>query len=77
MERTIVQTQQFRAIAASDDKAVRVRVVLVLCVQVTLSCGFMRRYLVCDTRQADAFRATPEIHEHRVRQRRDECEISG
>lgn len=77
MVRTIGQTQQFGATTASDDETVRVPVVLLLCVQITLSCGFMRRCLVREARQADAFRGTPGIHERRVRQSRDECGICG
>jgi len=77
MVRTIGQTQQFGAITASDDEAVRVLVVLLLCVQISLSCGFMRRCLVRETGQAGAFRGTPGIHERRVRQCRDECGICG
>ncbi len=77
MVRTIGQTQQFGAITASDDEAVCVPVVLLLCVQITLSCGFMRRCLVRETREAGAFRGTPGIHERRVRQFRGECGICG
>ncbi len=74
---TIGQAQKFGAITASDDEAVRDPVVLLLCVQIILSCGFMRRCLVRETRQAGAFRGTPGIHERRVRQFRDECGICG
>jgi len=77
MVRTIGQTQEFRPTAASDDEAVRVPVVLSLSVQIALPCGFMRRCLVRETRQAGAFRGTPGIHERRVRQFRGECGICG
>ena len=74
---TIRQTQEFGPITASDDETVSVPVVLLLCVQISFSCGFMRRCLVRETREAGAFRGTPGTHERRARQCRGECGICG
>jgi hypothetical protein len=77
MVRTIWQTQEFGPITASNDETVSVLLVLLLCVQIGLSCDFMRRCLVRESREADAFRGTPGIRERRGRQCRDEYGIFG